>query len=298
MPDQPPDSGSPRIGALRRLRRSALRLTVLGLVAILIMKLTGCMERLYYMPFGAPPPAPAGAEDVYFNAPDGTRLHGWFAPARGTPRGTILAVHGNAGNVESHWGFVSFLPDAGFNLLLFDYRGYGHSDAGRLRREHLRSDTEAALDYLLQRPEAKDSQVGIYAQSLGATFGLAVAADRPEVRSIVIVSAFTTWREAAAAALGGGEPGPLSRFASRLIPQGMDPIDLIPNLGDRPVLIIHGRRDEIIPVAQGEALAAAGNPGCITLRTPDNADHNSIDILDPEFRTSIVEFLTWALATP
>ena len=67
------------------------------------------MERLFYYPTQAatyPPPHLSGAESVTFQSGDGTKLHGWFIPAYNvsspSEAPTILHVHGNAGNIESH----------------------------------------------------------------------------------------------------------------------------------------------------------------------------------------------------
>ena len=69
--------------------------------------------------------------DVWFKAADGTRLHGWFLPAgMNVVRGeacTVLFLHGNAENISTHIGNVAWLPGKGYNVFLFDYRGYGRS---------------------------------------------------------------------------------------------------------------------------------------------------------------------------
>ena len=139
----------------RRLRTAA----VVAVVAALGLALgaTGCMERLFYLPTSGPTDPPPGleAETVWFESADGTRLHGWFLPAAGPPDGggapAILFVHGNAGNLEGHVGFVEHLPAEGFSVLCFDYRGYGRSEGRARRRGPLLEDAEAALDALLAR---------------------------------------------------------------------------------------------------------------------------------------------------
>ena len=178
------------------------------------MRVTGFGERLAYLPDRGTPPPPPGTEEVTFETEDGLRLHGWFLPAIGkapNPRPAILVAHGNAGNVSSHLPFVEFLPDAGFHVLLFDYRGYGKSDPGRLQRDALLIDTLAALDALAAREDVDDERIGLYAQSLGAVFGLHAMAEDPRLRAAAVLSAFPRWREVAASVVGGSNPGPISR---------------------------------------------------------------------------------------
>ena len=93
----------------------------------------------------------------------------------------ILHVHGNAGHVANHAEFSAFLTQAGFHVLVFDYRGYGRSDdGGRLTRAKLVADTHAALDYLLRRDDVDPERIGMLGYSLGGVIGLAAAAEREE----------------------------------------------------------------------------------------------------------------------
>ena len=66
-------------------------------------------------------------EDLFFQTPDGVRLHGWLLRPNGEPRGTVLFLHGNAENISTHVGAVLWLAMEGYQVFLFDYRGYGRS---------------------------------------------------------------------------------------------------------------------------------------------------------------------------
>ena len=120
-----------------------------GLTLLLVLSFsTGCVSRLFYHPSPilreTPEVLGIDYEDVYFPSEDGTRLHGWFLPARTQPGwATVVQLHGNAHNVSSHYRYVTWLVAEGVNVLCFDYRGYGLSEgkperAGILRREGLR----------------------------------------------------------------------------------------------------------------------------------------------------------------
>jgi len=302
----------------RRFRSGLLRPVIVLAAIVAVLWVTGCMERLFYHPSPGPVTPPAhlrDAESVWFNSADGTRLHGWFIPARSQdpasaagprrplPPGegggegaievpsvpTILHVHGNAGNVESHVGFTEHLPAAGFNLFIFDYRGYGQSAGTPRRRGPLIADTHAALDALLARDDLDPARLGLYGQSLGGSIALNVMADRPELRVAVIESAFASWRLMAANAVGGDPPNPLARaLAAILIKDDRRPDEAIAHVG-RPILILHGTADSIIPVSHGRRLAEASGGHAELIELP-GGDHNSLRSTHPEADDLMIDF--------
>jgi dipeptidyl aminopeptidase/acylaminoacyl peptidase len=288
----------------KRSRRWALaRAVLIAAAMVLVVRMTGCMERLFYFPLAerTPPPADApGAESVWFESADGTRLHGWFIPAApgSTPTGaTVVHAHGNAGNVYHHLGFTDFLPEAGFNLFLFDYRGYGQSEGHARRRGPLIADTHAAIDAMMAREGVDPQRVALFAQSLGGAIGLNVMADRDDLRAGVIVSAFTSWREMGATAVGGDPPNPIGRALGwLLVSDAMRPIDAIARI-DRPVLLVHGSADEIIPVSHGRRLAGAAGE-TVEYVELEGGDHNDIRNTAPGFDRLVVDFLQRHLAAP
>ncbi len=284
-------------GRVRWPTRAGSWLLVAGL-GLLVLSATGFMERLFYQPRAAdtvPPdhlPWLAAAETVWFESPDGTRLHGWLIHAAdGTSVAeapTILHAHGNAGNMEGHSWFTEYLPPAGFNVFLFDFRGYGRSEGRAVRRGPLIDDTEAALDALLARGDIDPGRIGLYGQSLGGALGLNVMAHRPELRAAVIESSFTSWREVAASALGGEPPGPVSRLlAGMLIGDGRRPDRAAAEI-ERPILLLHGTADRVVPIEHGRRLAAAGPT--IRLIELRGGDHNDLRSSHPEIEQMVVEF--------
>ena len=97
----------------------------------LVLLLQGCSSLFFYpMEPWVQNPARQGLdyEDVVLIHPDGLRIHGWWLPARGTARGTVYFLHGNAQNISTHLMNVHWLPERGYNVFLLDYRGYGLSE--------------------------------------------------------------------------------------------------------------------------------------------------------------------------
>ncbi|HWR86717.1 MAG TPA: alpha/beta hydrolase, partial [Rhodoglobus sp.] len=93
------------------------------------MTLRPLLNALLYFPSRtiAATPADAGLtyDDVELTTDDGQRLHGWWIARRAPPRGHVLLCHGNAGNIGDRVLHAWVLTAVGFDVLLFDYRGYG-----------------------------------------------------------------------------------------------------------------------------------------------------------------------------
>jgi fermentation-respiration switch protein FrsA (DUF1100 family) len=202
--------------------------------------------------------------DVEFAAADGVRLHGWLLPARAPRQGSVLFLHGNAENISTHIASVAWLPGAGFDVLLLDYRGYG-SSAGRPSLDGLELDFAAALATLRALPEVDPQRIVVLGQSLGGAVAISALAGSPlksEVRALVVEGAFTSYRALAREKLAGFWPTwPLQWPLSLTIDDRYRPVDLIGALAPMPVLIIQGAADQVVPTHHGLALfAAAGEP--------------------------------------
>ena len=241
--------------------------------------MSGCCEHLFYYPdakvYSTPAKFDLAFEPVVFAGKDGTRLTGWFLPAAGEAKGTIVHCHGNAQNMTSHWLFVEFLPRKQFNLFVFDYRGYGKSDGSPTRAGTV-EDAQAAVDYVLSRKDVDPERVALFGQSLGGAIAVVVAAKDERVKGLVIESAFSSYQSEAAHALRGNPltylfSWPLSRL---LIRSGNDPVDAIGSISPRPTLIIHGTADRVVPSEMGRELAeAAGDPKALWI--VDGAGHTA-----------------------
>jgi fermentation-respiration switch protein FrsA (DUF1100 family) len=174
----------------------------------------------------------------------------------------VIHFHGNAANITNHIASVAWLPWEGYQLLLFDYRGYGQSD-GAITREGSIIDSHAALDYALSRPDVDPNTVFAYGQSLGGAVAAYVAAERKEIRAVVIESSFPSYRDIAARhalkfAMIDLFAKPLSWW---LISDGYDPIDVIAEIAPRPLLVIVCTDDPICPADLGRQLYdQAGEP--------------------------------------
>jgi hypothetical protein len=202
-------------------------------------------------------------EEVDFEAADGVRLHGWFLPAQAPRRGSILFLHGNAQNISTHIASVAWLPAQGFDVLLFDYRGYGRS-GGSPSLAGLHLDFEAALEALLARPEIERDTVIVFGQSLGASLAitaLAASPRRQQVRALVVEGGFTSYRALAREKLAGfWLTWPWQAPLALTIDDRYRPIDVIGELAPLPLLIVHGEADQVVPPDHAIALYEAARP--------------------------------------
>lgn len=211
---------------------------------------------------------------------DGERLGGWWVAGRGPSLGHLLFCHGNAGNIGDRVANAALLTAAGFDVLLFDYRGYGPS-SGRPDELGTYRDARAALAALLARPGVDRGRVFYLGESLGGAIALALAVDRPPC-GLVLQSTFTSIRDAA-------------RVHYPFIPRAVIP-DAYPSLRlitrlTVPLLVLHGDRDDIVPLSHGQALfAAASEPKRI--RVFAGSGHN--DLVARDGRLYADEIANWA----
>ncbi|HWB20986.1 MAG TPA: alpha/beta fold hydrolase [Phycisphaerales bacterium] len=286
------------------LKRLSVRYFLPLIMVAIFFKLTGCAERLFYHPEAGRSDFSRrfkGAEEVTFASADGTKLNGWFIAAQvhgpasaasdtDVKYPTIIHVHGNAGNISGHIGFTDYLPAAGFNLFVFDYRGYGASEGSAWRRADLIADTLAAIDCVLARPDVDPQRVALYGQSLGGAIAIDAMAKRPQIRCAIFESAFASWRQVAASAVGGAEPGAFSKSLAWLLISDADrPLDAIKMI-HRPMLILHGTADTIVPVQHGRMLRDASE-GYATLIEYPGGQHNSLRDSHPQVEKDVITFL-------
>jgi uncharacterized protein len=198
-------------------------------------------------------------EDVFFTTPDGLRLHGWMLRPAGRPSGTILFIHGNAGNVSTHVGAVLWLALAGYEVFLFDYRGFGLSE-GTPTIEGIHIDTLAALETVAARtPADGGAPIVVLGQSLGgsaAVYAVATSRHKDRVRALVIDSAFSGYRRIAREKITAYLffLWPLRHPLSLLIDDRFSASRWIGRVPPVPLLIIHGDADEVVPVDHSERL--------------------------------------------
>ncbi|MET0316448.1 MAG: alpha/beta hydrolase [Rhodococcus fascians] len=211
-------------------------------------------------------PAIAGLDyvELDFDASDGVALHGWWMPTTAKKRGHILFAHGNGGSITDRILHAHLLVDAGFDVLLFDYRGYGRS-TGRPTEAGTYLDARAARTALLARDGVDPERVFYLGESLGGGVVVELATEFPPA-GVILTSAFSSVRDVAKVHF--------RLLPTPLVPDAYPSAERLATLGV-PVLIQHGADDELVPVEQARHnFRTAAQPK--RLQIVDGAGHNDL----------------------
>jgi pimeloyl-ACP methyl ester carboxylesterase len=235
-------------------------------------------------------------EPIAFRAADGVALHGWLVRAQRQTDATVVLLHGFSGNRLSDLAlYVPWLA-ARYNVVQFDFRGHGESDASHVtlgRRERL--DVEAAVDFCRRHGLGP---VALYGISMGAAIAIIAAPDLP-VSAVIADSAYARLRHPIANRLRMSRY-PLARVGSRAILAAAalrvrvrlpDPIERVAAIAPRPLLVIAARDDPLIHYSESVALhAAARQPK--ELWVVDGAGHSQGVVAGGDaYRQRILDFL-------
>lgn len=216
-------------------------------------------------------------ENVGIKTADNLLLSAWYFPADNAAH-LLMYCHGNAGDIRDWSHAMPPFLQMGCSVLLFDYRGYGHSE-GKPSEEGLYLDGEAVWQWVEQRAAAAGKTAVILGKSLGSAVAIHVAAHTPPA-ALILDSAFTSMRE-------------IVHTVTPWLPDAMLP-DLYESLNivsrlTCPTLVLHGRNDTLVPLAHGQALYDAMTcPKTLTLI--EGADHNTVSNF-PEYDAAVRTFL-------
>ncbi len=186
-------------------------------------------------------------EEVELTAKDGTKLIAWHMPARGA-KPTMLYFTGNSGNAAQRAGKIAMIAADGYGVLMLNYRRFGGSRGWPTEKNNV-ADAGVAYDYL-RSIGLGEKDIVSYGESLGTGVAVQLALSR-SVKALVLESPFTSLPELAKRAW------PFFPL-NLVIADRYRTIDKISGV-DVPVLIVHGARDEIIPVAHGRRVYHVAN---------------------------------------
>lgn len=240
------------------------------------------MYSTFYFPdrtkYSSPDQVGLAFERVFFNSADGTLLSGWFIPALGVAspldaKGTVVHMHGNSQNMTAHWQFVQWVPERGFNVFVFDYRGYGQSH-GKPEPKGVFEDAVAALDYLRVRTDIDTGKLFVFGQSLGGMIAIASTGASPQgVRAVLAEAPFHSYSALADDRMPG---------EGQLVDPAYCATTYVARLSPIPLLFIHGTNDKVVPYSHSEMLLdEAGEPK--RLVTIEGGGH--LDIMSERYGT-------------
>ena len=232
---------------------------------------------------------PEGAQIVWFNSADGTRLNGWFFESQleSAPT-TIIFFHGNGGNITNVGWMGQRFAKHGFNVLLFDYRGYGASEGVAANEADLYADGDAAVAFVKSRGIPSE-QIVLYGQSLGTTIAADVAS-RGKFGAVVLESGFSSASSLATSALPW-----LPRWLHFVGKNRFESARKLANVRS-PILIAHGDPDRTIPTSEAHLLFNAANEPKKLLIVP-GAGHVVFGAAGEPYLSQVEQFIRDAMTT-
>ncbi|HEX8169009.1 MAG TPA: alpha/beta fold hydrolase [Thermoanaerobaculia bacterium] len=189
---------------------------------------------------------PEGAvEEQWIETPDGEVLHGWYCRAE-RPVASGIFCHGNTGNLTTSADVIPHLLNAGFNVLFFDYRGFGRSSGTPSFAGVVADGVTAARHHARIAPP--DLPHVLYGYSLGGAVAAQVIRRHP-FDALILQSTFTNLPQITRVLF---PKLPLHLFAGKVF----DTLNVIRQLRV-PLLILHGTSDEVCPCWMAHSLFAA-----------------------------------------
>lgn len=221
---------------------------------------------------------------------DRETLTAWHIKSPTPARGTVLHFHGNAQNMTAHFLFVAWLAKSGYDVITFDYRGYG-SSSGVPSRVGLVVDGRAAIRYASEH--AANDNLFILAQSLGGAVAVSALAEERvnNLRGLVLESTFSSYRSMAQNRLSiVALTWPLQVPLSWMISNQLNPIEAIDKINVATLFIV-GEQDSIVPAIMMQPLIDRATMQRKTVwRIPDG-DHASAFIADDSpYRQQLVGY--------
>ncbi len=209
-------------------------------------------------------------------------LNAWWIPAERVDAPTLLVLHGSKNNISHMIDHTQHLHDAGYNLLLPDYRGYGKSTGGEPSETKLYEDAESAWNFLRKKGQQNPPKAFIYGYSLGGAVAIELALRHPEAAGLITEGTFTSMREMAVLEYPWLP-------VDLLLNQRFDSLSKIGEL-KVPVLLIHGTWDKRVSYKMGlQLFEKAQQPKSMSLiEGGEHENSSSIGML--EYRAAINEF--------
>jgi fermentation-respiration switch protein FrsA (DUF1100 family) len=226
-------------------------LRLAAMVGMLLLAACSPQDHFVYFPDTTRPDLAALhlplVQEAMLTTSDGLSLLAWWLPPHGAAP-VIVYCHGNGGNISYRGDRLLRFARQGFGVLLLEYRGYG-GNPGHPSEEGLYADARAALKFLDAADITPERRV-LYGESLGTGVAVRLASEQT-VGALVLEAPYTRLADVGAAHFPS--------FLVRLILR--DRFDSVARIAlvKAPLLVLHGERDEVIPVALGRALFAAAN---------------------------------------
>ncbi len=225
-------------------------------------------------------------DDVTFRTEDGLNLNGWFVPGKKSPPDdnlhTLLWFHGNAGNINRRLDNIKMLHDrVPANVFIIDYRQFGKSE-GKISEQGTYLDAKAALSYLHSRKDINNEKIIFFGRSLGSAVAVDLAV-KEKCCALILETPFTSIKEM------GKKLYPFLFMSLHFLRTKYDSLSKISKI-KVPTLIMHGDKDELVPIEQGKILYEEANEPKEFYTIP-GAMHNDTHIVCGEEYFDVIKSL-------
>lgn len=240
-------------------------------------------------------------ENVTFKTEDKVQLKGWFITSTAESDKTIIFMHGWGMNRTDILKHTYFLRELGYNLFYFDFRALGESGGKTSSIGYLElKDIAAAIEFLKQTRPQFCAKIGLYGLSMGGMVAICEAARNTQIACVVAEASYYSFRRVVSrwAWVKRRVPYfPLMPIILHYIrkqlgvnPERFSPKYNIPKISPRPVFLIHGRYDNLVPAAQAKLLfKRAGEPKEIWL-VPGAKHNQCAEVGGYEYKQRLADF--------
>lgn len=246
-------------------------------------------ERYIYFPPkpGTSTPADYGLNfnKFFIDTVDGFKLSAWFIPQLNSKTNTpiLLYCHGNGANINMLAEVSSIFNSYGWESLIFDYRAYGESSGNfsDLSEDALAKDAESALRWI--KSNFPDRPVIVWGHSLGSAVAARLSQDY-DFEGVILEDTFPSLKDIAI------ERFPIFPLVRFLLKDEFNTLEYLQNRKYKPVLIMHGEKDQVIPLKFGQETYD---------KTPDPSnwllikgiDHNQFPEVHSQYREKIQDIV-------
>ncbi|MHB8624104.1 MAG: alpha/beta hydrolase [Sulfuricaulis sp.] len=236
-------------------------------------------------------------EEIHIRTAGGKRLFAWWLPNE-TAAPTIIMLHGWGSNAELMLPLALPFHRVGLNVLLLDARNHGRSDSSFfMSLPRFAEDVEHAMDWVKTRGVASSRHIILLGHSVGAGAVLYVASSRRDVSAVISIAAFAhpEWmmrRHLARLHLPGWLTAVILRYVEWVIGHRYEEIAPLNTLcrAACPVLLVHGARDQTVPVSDAIALAGHCQGAAVELLIVEDAGHDSVESIETQ-SVHLISFL-------
>jgi len=248
-----------------------IALVVVGALVAGVALLWVFQRHLIFLPDSTPVPDAAtlidGGHDVVLVTEDGLDLRALYLPPPVSTAGcrpTVLFAPGNAGNRVGRVPLAGALRNAGFGVLLLDYRGYG-GNPGDPTQDGLAADAHAAYSFLTGPGGLSPDELIYFGESLGGAVVARLATERPPA-GLLLRSPFTELTDVA--------QRQFPFLPVRLLLRDRFPVVDLTVRVQVPTTVVYGTADTLVPPEQSLTVAArsAGNPAVVAIEQAGHED--------------------------